>query len=131
MERRIINPWTWQDQFGFVQANEITGAGRILFCAGLVSVDADGNPLHPGDMVKQIEQVLDNLETLLEQAGMELANIARLTYYTTDPAKFTEANPVLRKRLQKGGCRPATSLIGVASLARPDWIVEMEATAVA
>jgi enamine deaminase RidA (YjgF/YER057c/UK114 family) len=131
MERRIINPWTWQDQFGFVQANEVKDAGRIMYCAGLVSVDAEGNPLHAGDMAKQIEQVFDNLETLLGQAGLDLSNIVRLTYYTTDPAEFTQCNAVLKERLQKGGCRPATSLIGVASLARPDWVVEMEATAAA
>ena len=34
MERRIINPWSWQDQFGYVQAHEVSAAQRVLFCAG-------------------------------------------------------------------------------------------------
>ena len=39
MDRRVINPWTWQDQFGFVQANEVSNGQRVLFCAGQTSVD--------------------------------------------------------------------------------------------
>jgi hypothetical protein len=48
VERRIINPWGWQDAYGFVQANEVSDTQRVLYCAGQVSVDAEGNPLHPG-----------------------------------------------------------------------------------
>lgn len=128
MEKRIINPWTWQDQYGFVQANEVNDARKILFCAGQVSVDEDGNLLHAGDMEKQIDQVFDNLEILLSQAGAELSDVVRISYYTTDVAAFTEAGPVLANRLNLGGCRPATTLLGVASLFHPDCVVEMEAT---
>ena len=56
MGRRVINPWTWQDQFGFVQALEVTGSERALFCAGQTSSDADGNPVHAGDMRAQLGQ---------------------------------------------------------------------------
>ena len=65
MERRIVNPWTCQDQLGYVQANEISGMDRVLVCAGQTSVDADGHPLHEGSMGAQIGQALDNLETVL------------------------------------------------------------------
>jgi len=130
MTKKIINPWSWQDNFGFVQANEIIDAERMLFCAGQVSVDKEGNLLHAGDMVKQINQVFDNLETLLQQAGVQLSDIVRLTYYTTDVTAFTEAVQVLINRLEKGDCKPATTLLGVASLFHPDCVVEIEATAV-
>ena len=130
MTKKIINPWSWQDNFGFVQANEITDAERMLFCAGQVSVDKDGNLLHAGDMAKQINQVFDNLETVLQQAGVQLSDIVRLTYYTTDVAAFTEEVQVLIDRLEKGDCKPATTLLGVASLFHPDCVVEIEATAV-
>ncbi len=130
MAKRIINPWTWQDNFGFVQANEITDARRMLFCAGQVSVDDKGNLLHAGDMVKQINQVINNLETLLQKAGMQLSDIVRLIYYTTDVAAFTEAVQVLIDRLEREGCKPATTLLGVTSLFHPDCVVEIEATVV-
>jgi enamine deaminase RidA (YjgF/YER057c/UK114 family) len=65
VERRIINPWTWQDQLVFAQASEVSGSQRTLFCAGQTSVDAEGRPVHPEDMRAQITQAMDNLETLL------------------------------------------------------------------
>ena len=130
MERRIINPWTWQDKFGFVQANEVTDVKRTLYTAGIVSVDGDGNLLYPGDMEKQINQILDNMEILLEQAHFKLSDVVRFTYYTTDVPSFTKAGPVLGARLDNAGCRPATSLIGVNSLFHPDCVVEIEAIVV-
>lgn len=53
MERRIVNPWTWQDQFGFVQANETSGVERVLLCSGQTSVAADGQPTHEGTWVRR------------------------------------------------------------------------------
>jgi enamine deaminase RidA (YjgF/YER057c/UK114 family) len=83
MEPRIINPWPWPDQLGFVQANEITGAQRQLICSGLVAMNADGVPQHPGDMAAQIAMTLDNLETVLTPTGFTFADVVRLNFYTT------------------------------------------------
>lgn len=128
MKKRIINPWTWQDQFGFVQANAITNAQRMLFTAGIVSVDGEGNLLHAGNMERQINQIFDNLESLLEHAGFKLSDVVRFTYYTTDVKAFVEADQTLIGRLRKANCKPATSLIGVNALFHPDCVVEIEAT---
>ena len=49
VERRNVNPWSWQDQFGFSHAVEISGYQRMLVCAGQTSNDADGNVLHAHD----------------------------------------------------------------------------------
>jgi enamine deaminase RidA (YjgF/YER057c/UK114 family) len=72
-DRRVINPWTWQGQFNFVQANEVSDVQRTLFCAGQTSVDDEGSPMHPEDMRGQISQALNNIETVLENAGFELS----------------------------------------------------------
>ncbi len=129
MERRIINPWTWQDRRGFVQANEARGAERILFCAGVISVDGDGQPLHAGDMRAQAMQALNNLETILSQAGCALEDVVRLTIYTTEMDAYLAAAPEIRARLAAAGCRPASTLLGVARLAMPQLLIELEATA--
>jgi enamine deaminase RidA (YjgF/YER057c/UK114 family) len=84
MGRRVINPWTWQDQYGYAQAIEVTGSERALFCAGQTSNDADGNPVHAGDMAAQVGQALDNLEVVLREAGFELSQVVRLNTYTTE-----------------------------------------------
>jgi enamine deaminase RidA (YjgF/YER057c/UK114 family) len=131
MERRVINPWTWQDALGFVQANEVTGAQRVLVCSGQASVDAEGRPVHVGDMPAQVGQALDNVETVLREAGLGWANVVRLNYYTTDVDRFLEAGAAWGGRLAAAGCRPASTLLGVTRLAFPDLLVEIEATAVA
>ena len=131
MERRIINPWGWQDEYGFVQANEVSDAQRVLYCAGQVSVDAEGNPLHPGDMRAQIAQALDNLETVLGTAGFEMSDVARLNFYTTDVDGTMEAWSLIKDRLARTGCRQVSTLLGVARLYHPDILIEIEATAVA
>jgi enamine deaminase RidA (YjgF/YER057c/UK114 family) len=128
---RVINPWTWQDQFGFAQAIEVTGSERALFCAGQTSTDADGNPLHPGDMRAQVGQALDNLETVLHEAGVDLSQVIRLNTYTTDVDALLGCYDVITSRLAAAGCRPSATLLGVARLAYPEYLVELEATAVA
>jgi enamine deaminase RidA (YjgF/YER057c/UK114 family) len=131
VERRIINPWSWQDQYGFVQANEMSGIQRSLVCAGQTSVDAEGNAVHQGNMDAQMTLALDNLERVLADAGFTLADVVRLNYYTTDMEAFFAAAEVLGARLAQAGCRPATTLLGVQRLALPELLIEIEATAVA
>ncbi len=131
MERRSINPWSWQDQLNFVQANAISGMQRVLICSGQISVDAEGRPLHPGDMRAQLTQALDNLETVLQAANFTLADVVRLNIYTTDPDRLFEAWEVLASRLGAAACRQASTLLGVARLAFPELLVELEATAMA
>ncbi|MDQ3875999.1 MAG: RidA family protein [Actinomycetota bacterium] len=131
MEQRLLNPWTWQDQYGFAQGVEVTGAQRVVYCAGQTSSDANGATLHAGDMAGQARQALDNLETVLGQAGLGLGNVVRLNYYTTDVERFlAEAAGVIGERLAASGCRPASTLLGISRLAFPDLLVELEATAV-
>jgi len=129
MDRTIVNPWTWQDQLGFVQGNDVSGATRTLYCAGQVSVDEHGAPVHAGDMAAQLVQALDNLVTVLQAAGLTLADVVRLNYYTTDVPAFLEAATPLMGRLADARCRPASTLLGVAALFHPDALVEIEATA--
>jgi len=130
MKRRIINPWTWQDKYGFVQANEVTDVKQTLFTAGIVSVDENGNLLYPNDMEKQIDQIIDNMTILLDQAGFKLSDVVRFTYYTTDVQNFAHASHVLSTSLGTANCKPATSLIGVNALFHPECVIEIEATAV-
>lgn len=129
MQHTIVNPWTWQDQFGFVQGHEVQGAQRILFCAGQASIDADGNPVHMDDFRAQLIQALDNLETVLGGAGLTLANVVRLTYYATDVNTLLSNWDVVVGRLAAANARPASTVLGVTQLAF-NLAIEIEATAV-
>ncbi|MGH9185893.1 MAG: RidA family protein [Acidimicrobiales bacterium] len=129
--RSAVNPWTWSLAFGFNQGELVEGAGKVLFCAGQTSVDADGNPQHPGDMAAQIALAADNLEAVLRDAGMSLANVVRLNFYTTDVDAFIANGGVLGGRTAAAGVAPVGTLLGVARLAFPELMIELEATAVA
>ena len=130
MHHKKIIPWRSQDQFGFSQAIEAAGAQRTLYCAGQTSSDAEGRPLHAGDMAAQIRQAFDNLEAVLKAAGFELGNVVRLNYYTTDVDAMFAAYQTVTDRLATAGCQPASTLLGVQRLAFPEFMIEIEATAV-
>ncbi len=131
MERTAVNPWQWSVSMGFNQGEVVTGETRTLFCAGQTSVDADGAPQHAGDMAAQISLALDNVERVLEQGGMGLANVVRLNIYTTDVDRFLEHYGVLAARTGAAQVAPPGTLLGIARLGYPELLVELEATAVA
>lgn len=129
MDRREINPWPWSLDFGFNQAVEVTGAERVLHCSGQTSMSPAGEVQHAGDMAAQLGLCVDNLATVLADAGMGLDNIVRLDLFTTDLDAFMESYGVVAARL--GEARFASTLVGVTQLAMPGLLVEIKATAVA
>jgi enamine deaminase RidA (YjgF/YER057c/UK114 family) len=130
LERKIINPWKWQDALGFVQGHEVTGGQRVLYCAGQVSVDAEGKTVHAGDFRGQLNRTIDNLAQVLTTAGFGFSDVVRLNIYTTDLEGFFANRAVIMERLAGAGCRYSSTLLGVARLARPEFLIEIEATAV-
>lgn len=131
MDRKAVNPWTWQEPIGFQQGNLVTGAGKVLYCSGQTAVDANGAPRHTGDIAAQMAMALDNLETVLERAGMTLADIVRITTFTTDVPSFRENRAVMLDRLKDANAEFTHTLIGVNRLAFPELVIEIEAVAVA
>lgn len=127
MDRKDINPWEWSKAFGFSQATELTGGERLLLCSGQTAIGPDGAPPTSTDMGEQIRASLANLATVLDAAGMTLADVVKLTIFTTDVdallADYEGAVEVLAPNL------PAMTLIGVARLAYPELLVEIEAVA--
>ncbi len=131
VETRRINPWTYQDGWGFSQAIEVAGADRVLYVSGQTSMSAQGSPQHEGDMAAQITLALDNFETVLGEAGMTFSNVVRLDYYTTDMDAFLASQSALSSRLKAAKIQPASTLLGVARLVLPQLLVEIQGIAVA
>jgi enamine deaminase RidA (YjgF/YER057c/UK114 family) len=130
VQRRVINPWNWQEEQGWTWGIEVTGPFRILHTAGQVPVDADGRLLHRGDVRGQTAAALDNLETVLAAAGHSLADVVRVDYYTTRPDELTDNWDVVSGRLLPAGCRAGGVLLGVDRLAGPDLLVEIQAVSI-
>jgi enamine deaminase RidA (YjgF/YER057c/UK114 family) len=131
MERTRVNPWTWSTALGYDQGEVVAGQTRTLYCAGQTSVDGEGKPQHAGDMAAQLALSLDNLEAVLGEAGMSLANLVRLNVFTTDVDLLLPHFGVLGARLGAAGVATSMTMLGVTRLALPDLLVELEGTAVA
>jgi enamine deaminase RidA (YjgF/YER057c/UK114 family) len=130
IQRTAVNPWQWSVEMGFNQGEVVEGDRRTLFCAGQTAMSAEGQPQHTGDMGAQVAMALDNLEAVLRGAGMGLANVVRLNIYTIDVDQFFAHYGALAERLSAAGVAPPGTLLGVARLAFPELMVEIEATAV-
>lgn len=130
IERTAINPVTWSVELGFNQGELITGHTRTLYCSGQTAMDADGTPQHEGDMAGQLALSLDNLEAVLTEADMTLANLVRLNVYATDVDLLFQHYGILASRLGAVRVAPTTTMLGVTRLAIPGQLVELEGTAV-
>ncbi len=129
MEKRIINPWTWQDQLSYVQAVEVKDAAGTLYVAGQAAVHADGISSN-ADMRTQLGIAIQNLETVISEAGYQCSNIVRLTVYTTSSEEFiNNCFDLFQQFVAKHGMKQAVTLLQVVAL-NETLNVELEATVV-
>ncbi len=131
MEKRAFDPTPWLSHFGMHHGIEITGAQRTLYLSGQTASAADGSAMHPGDISAQFRAAWKNLKDVLTEAGMTPENIVRLNVYTTDVDAFMAAAGDLFPVFAGDGCKPVSTLLGVARLYDPAILIELEATAVA
>jgi enamine deaminase RidA (YjgF/YER057c/UK114 family) len=131
MERTAVNPVTWSVERGFNQGEVVSGHSRTLYLSGQTAMNGDGEPEHDGDMAAQLALSIDNVEAVLAEAGMSLANLVRLNVYTTDVDLLFRHYGVLAGRLGAAGVAPVTTMLGVTRLAIPGQMIELEGTAVA
>lgn len=132
MSRSAINPAHMYNsvQFGFSHATESRGQ-RVLHLAGQVAWNDAGELVGPGDLQAQCAQVFRNLKEVLGAAGMTPADVVRLRTYVVDYSadKLAVIGPAIGAFY--GDVTPAANtLLGVAALAMPEFLIEVEATAV-
>jgi enamine deaminase RidA (YjgF/YER057c/UK114 family) len=128
MEKRIINPWKWQDERGYAQAVEVKQVEGTLYCAGQAAVEADGRS-STADMKTQLLLALQNLEQVISEAGYECSGIVRLNLYTTSSAELFSHFDILRDWVARHNVRQALTMLEVKSLFET-LTVELEATVV-
>lgn len=113
---------------GFVHA--VTTSGRLAFVSGQVSLDEHGTLVGPGDLEAQTEQALNNLHRVLLGLGADWPDVAKFTWFVLDASQAQIIRDV-RDRLIRPVLRdlpnPASSLVQVAALVRPEFLIEVEA----
>lgn len=127
MRKQPINPWQWQESYGYCQAWKIDTPKCLIFTSGQASISRDGAVLHAGDPEAQIRQTFANLETVLNNAGASLQEIVKMGIYLTDIQHFPVYRKIQEEVLQD--VRPANTVLVVQSLALPELLVEIEAIA--
>lgn len=107
----------------------VVARGSTVFVRGQVGQDLDtAVNVGVGDAAAQAEQAMANIRQLLGEAGARLEHICKVTIYLTDP-RFRESVYRVVGRWLKG-VYPVSTGVVVAGLARPEWLVEIDATAV-
>src|SRR5512144_2112750 len=112
----------------YSQGVKVTGAQTILYLAGQVAYDDKGGPAHRGDFKAQARAVFQALKAQVEAGGGTMASIVKINTYLTDIRHRSELVPVREEFFGKKS--PASTLVAVAALAQPDWLIEVEAIAV-
>jgi enamine deaminase RidA (YjgF/YER057c/UK114 family) len=133
MTINLVNPEGLPEVPIYRQVAVATGS-KLVFIAGQVAVDADGSRVGVGDFAAQVEQCYLNVATALAAAGASFDDVAKLTVYLVDwtPDKMPLFMEGVARASAKLGVTPLPPLtgIGVAALAEPGLLVEVEATAV-
>jgi enamine deaminase RidA (YjgF/YER057c/UK114 family) len=133
MARRVLTPKGDGKPIGMYSAGFDVDAGRLVFAAGQVAMDAEGRLVGEGDVAAQAGQVYRNIEAILREAGCGWRDVVKFTTYLTrqeDFAPFGEWRKREYARLFPDGVYPPNTGVVVQALARPGLLLEVEAVAV-
>jgi enamine deaminase RidA (YjgF/YER057c/UK114 family) len=125
--QRVTSGAPWEELVAYRRAVRV---GDQVFVAGTVSVDAKGQPFAPGDAGAQTSQCLEIIAQALDKAGSHISHVVRTRLYVTDMSPRCSARWAQAHRKVFADFPPASAMIGVAALAGPEFIVEIEADAV-
>jgi enamine deaminase RidA (YjgF/YER057c/UK114 family) len=130
MSKDIFNPPNMMKPVGYSHVAKVTG-GSLVYIAGQVPVDAAGNMVGEGNLEAQADQVFRNLKAAVEAAGGTMNDIIKMNVYLVaevgqdELPKFRAA----RDRYVNVQTPPASTLAVITRLARPGWLIEIEAVA--
>ena len=128
MDKKVINPWEWQNARSYVQAVEVKNAEGTLYVSGQTAI-SDTGISSDEDMRTQLLHTIANLEKVVLSSGYELKNIVRLNIYTTNSADLFQNFNVIQNWLATNEIAQASTVLEVKSLFET-LQVELEATVV-
>lgn len=125
MERKLFSSGAkWEDIVGYSRAVQV---GNQLEISGTVATDEQG-VVSKGDFYGQSRFILQKIEKVLQQAGFSLENVIRTRMFVTDISRWEEVGKAHGEFFKT--IKPATSMVEVSALIDPDYLVEIEVTAV-
>ena len=124
-----INPDGLSKNPSFSQVVTTKGNGKTIYIGGQDAVNAEGEIIGKGNMAEQTEQVMKNLQTTLSACGATFDNLVKLTIYIVQGQDLYSGFQVSQKFFGNSTNPPAVSVLVVAGLANPDFLVEIDAIA--
>lgn len=112
----------------FSQATMVEASGRLVFVSGMTARRKDGSIAGVGDVREQTRQVCENLRHALEQAGGTLDDICRVDVYVRNMEDFAKIHEIRAEYFTEP--LPASTMVEVAKLVHPDYLIEISAIAV-
>ncbi len=131
---RRIRPFNTKDTYPEQRIDNdlcqaVVARGTMVFLRGQVGQDLDtSESVGIGDAAAQTERAMANIAMLLEEAGAKLEHVCKITVYLIDPRYREAVYRVIGRWLK--GVHPVSTGVVVSALARPEWVVEVEAMAV-
>ena len=114
--------------FGIFSSAAWQPEGKVLHVSGQVAQDATGSVMGKGDIRAQTRQVLENIRTVLAAGGGTMDDVARVTVYVTDMSGLAQIHEVRGQYFRRP--YPASTLVEVKRLVKPEYLIEIDAVAV-
>ena len=120
--------WTVPEAFTKINSHavQVSDASKTLYISGQFGIGPDGRL--PAEFAEQANLAMDNVEALLAASGMTRGNVVKLTYFLTRPTDAPSLGAIRRERWSSNE-PPAVTAIVVSALARPEYLIEIEAVA--
>jgi enamine deaminase RidA (YjgF/YER057c/UK114 family) len=134
MAHKRIRPFNTRDTYPEQRldndlAQAVVARGKMVFLRGQVGQDLDSREnVGVGDAAAQTHKVMQNIRTLLQECGAEMDHVCRIVVYLTDIRHREQVYRAMGEYMK--GVHAVSTGIVVTALARPEWLVEIEATAV-
>jgi reactive intermediate/imine deaminase len=122
-----INPPPLSTPTGYTHVVEVSGPAKTVYISGQIAYDKDGKIVGGGDMKAQAEQVFKNLQAALDAAGAKFSDVVKMNTYITDMDQAPAVREVRARYF--GDTTPASTLVQVVRLARPELLLEIEVIA--
>ena len=127
-DKRFLNPESLSAPSGYSHVVD-SRVDRIVYISGQVPLDADGHLVGENDFEAQTRQVFENLNRALQAADVVWSDVVKLNYFLTDVTQITAVRTI-RDEYVDTERPPASTLVQVSGLFRPEVMVEIEAVAV-
>lgn len=115
----------WEDIVGYSRAVKV---GNVIEVTGTVASGDDGNVVGKNDPYTQTKFIYEKMKTVLEQAGAEMKDVVRVRMFVTDISKWQEYGRAHSEFFK--AIKPCNTMVEVSALIEPDYLIEIEATAI-